>query len=43
MVPFYRSYKNYYWSAIALSCTNFELLDVNIVTLKSGLRVIPVH
>ena len=38
MVPIDRSYTTLYWSAVvtvALSCTIFELLDVqNIVTLK---------
>jgi len=38
MVPIDKSYTTLYWSAVvtvALSCTIFELLDVqNIVTLK---------
>ena len=41
MAPFDRPYATFYWSAIvniALSCTIFEIFDVNnIVTLKSGL------
>jgi len=47
MAPFDRPYPTFYWSAIlniALSCTVFELFDVNnIVTLKSGLEVTQDH
>jgi len=43
MVPFDRPCTTFYWSAIAtiaVSCTVFELFDVNnTVTLKSGLEV----
>ena len=42
-----KSYTTYYWTTIvtiALSCTVFELLDLNnIVTLKSRLRVTQGH
>ena len=43
MATFDRPHATFYWSAIvniALSCTIFEIFDVNnIVTLKSGLEV----
>ena len=45
MAPFYIRF--FYWSAvvnIALSCTAFDLVDLNnIVTLKSGLEVSQAH
>jgi len=40
MAPFDRPHTTFHWSAstnIALSRTVFELFDVDIVTLKSGL------
>jgi len=46
MAPFDRPYATFYWSAIvniALSCAIFELFDVEIVTLKSGLEVTQCH
>ena len=42
MAPFDRPYTTFYWSSIvniALSCTVFGSLDVNIVTLKSTCRL----
>jgi len=46
MAPFDTPYATFYWSAIvniALSCTIFEFLTLNIVTLKSGFKVTQCH
>jgi len=47
MAPFDRPYTTFYWTAIvniAISCTVLSYLMLNnIVTLKSGLKVIQDH
>jgi len=46
MAPFDRSHTTFYRPGIvniALSCTVFELFDVKIVPLKSGLEIIHGH
>ena len=46
MAPFDRPYATFYCSAIvniALSCTIFELFDVEFVTLNLGLEVTQGH
>jgi len=46
MAPFDRPHATFYWSGIvniALSCTIFELFDVDILTLKLGLEVTQGH
>jgi len=42
MAPFDRPYATFYWSAIvniALSCTIFELFDVEYLTLNRDLKI----